>query len=76
MIHDKSLDAYYGTPESPATIGLNTKNYKNHYSGVRDCHVKLWVKSVQPIKRKFDIIIENPEFYRDEQTARRCGQSV
>ena len=61
MIHDKSMDAYYGTPESPATIGLNTKNYDNHYSGVRDCHVKLWVKSVQPIKRKFDIIIENPE---------------
>ncbi|MBQ3708113.1 MAG: S-layer homology domain-containing protein [Clostridia bacterium] len=57
----KTYDQYFGGAEESVWASIYTWNYENHYSLVRDCHVRLWIEGVQMILRKFNFTVEDPK---------------
>lgn len=62
---NQTVEAYYGTEESPNYIKLKDWCYEVH-NGFRDSYTDLTIYSVQPIKRKFTVTLETPEVLRFE----------
>ena len=66
------VDVRFGALTPPEAVAIIAQNTENHYSWVRDCHVKLRVNSVQFIKRSFTVMVDPadplPFSGLDEQT--------
>ena len=55
---DNTADVYYNAVKQPDGLQISCQNLENQYSLFRDCHVKEWVDSVEPIKRSFSVMID------------------
>ena len=56
----KTYDQYYNQAVDLDHAEIGICNMENHWSAFRDCHVRLWVDSIQMIYRKFNFTVEDP----------------
>lgn len=55
------MDAYFDSEQAPVEISISCSNYSNKWAAFRDCHASMTITAVKPIKRQFNIVVDNPE---------------